>query len=565
MFRNKRLLWITLLAIGAAVVTLGMKVGYPHHRLIAYALLGLGWLPLIASYQINRRVLRVQKRRVKQKTRPYLPHAVVALVLLVAFYVTWALFPVEKSPLVDLTDARLRAELDQDLESYHMLRKAADDFVAEFKSNGLLRKNVNALSRAERAEIRSLWRDGAMAFLEYDLLKGKYRGFYQIDYVAKPSLHADAFLLAYMAYVAQYNACLEVVELVGDNAFMETLLNEEGEGVPLDSYFFMKQRLTHPSVILRMNSAAAYFELVRKDVTIDAETRADFEERRRSYYKHMGARADLLIENPLAILERAAFETVLPVQKSVAVQLSRLRAAKRDYLITPDLLAACRPKLMPGDILIQRRNWHMTNIGIPGFWPHVALYVGTPEELDACFSELGFQPVETIKALYPDAFAALNADDADGFPNRVIEAIRPGVVFQSLETSAKCDYLGAIRPNLSKAETFKALLAAFSHHGKPYDLNFDFTTDNALVCSELVYKAYKAAATLPLEPEVVSGRRLLPPNRLAEQVVAEMGEGGAFSFVLFLDAVEKTDSIVERDAAAFMESWRRPKWDVMQE
>jgi len=202
--------------------------------------------------------------------------------------------------------------------------------------------------------------------------------------------------------------------------------------------------------------------------------------------------------------------------------------------------------------------------GIPGFWPHVALYVGTPGEIDACFGDLGFQPLETIKALYPDAFKALGKTDKNGFPARVIEAIRPGVVFQSLETSARCDYLGVIRPNLSKAEKFKALLAAFSHYGKAYDLNFDFTTDNALVCSELVYKAYKAAGELPLEPEIINGRRLLPPNRLAEQAVAEMGDNRAFFFVLFLDAVEKSDTVVERDEDTFKASWERPKWDVMQ-
>lgn len=147
----------------------------------------------------------------------------------------------------------------------------------------------------------------------------------------------------------------------------------------------------------------------------------------------------------------------------------------------------------------------------------------------------------------------------------MIEAIRPGVVFQSLETSARCDYLGVIRPNLGKAGKFKALMGAFAHYSKPYDLNFDFTTDNALVCSELVYKAYRSGGTLPLEPEIINGRLLLPPNRLAEQAVSELGADQAFSFVLFLDAVEKSDEVVERDAKTFKESWQRPKWDVMQE
>ncbi|VGO20715.1 YiiX/YebB-like N1pC/P60 family cysteine hydrolase [Pontiella sulfatireligans] len=565
MLRNKRLLLVTLVLVLAAVVVLGMKVAYPLHRLAAFILLGLGWIPLIASYRINRRLLHVQKAIIKKKTRPFLPHVIVALILLVAFYVTWALFPVEKSPLTDMAPDQLRSEIISDLDSYFMLRKTADDLVAAFVENGLLVRKVGDLSKEERGTIRSLWRDGAMAFLEFDLLKGKYRGFYQIDYVAEPALHADAFLLAYMAFVTQYNACLQLVGLLDGGEFMGTLLNEEGEGIPPDSYFFMKQRLTHPNVVLRLNAAAAYFELVKKDITLDAEIIADFKARRKTFIQSLGENAELFVENPLSILERAAFETMLPVQKNVAVQMSCIRTAKRDYLITPEILARHQSKLEPGDILIQRRNWHMTNIGIPGFWPHVALYVGTPEELDAYFNELGFQPLETIKALYPEVSGMMEQNDLDGFPVRVIEAIRPGVVFQSLETSARCDYLGVIRTNVTKAEKFKALMGAFSHYAKPYDLNFDFTTDNALVCSELVYKGYKAAGGLPLHPEIINGRRLLPPNRLAEQAVEEMGEGGAFSFVLFLDAIEKSDTVVERGADAFKASWKRPKWDVMQE
>ncbi|MDF7808947.1 YiiX/YebB-like N1pC/P60 family cysteine hydrolase [Pontiellaceae bacterium B12219] len=565
MLKNKRLLLLTLAAVLAAVVVLGMKIAYPSHRLLAFTLLGLGWIPLVISWQINRRLLQVQKLLLKKKTRPFRAHGIVALLLVVAFYITWALFPVEKSPLVDLSPEELQTEMAEDFSSYLMLRETADDFYAAFRQSGLLGKEVSSLTKAERTEIRERWRAGVMAFVEFDLLKGKYRGFYQIDYVAEPELHANAFLLAYMAIITQYNTCLHIVDLVGDNAFMETLLNEEGEGIPPDSYFFMKQRLTHPNVVLRLNAAAAYYELVKKDITWDQSVVADFESRRKNFFQSLEANAAIFIENPLSILERAAFETLLPVQKKVAVQMSYIRTTDRDYLITPELLAEHQPKLQPGDILIQRRNWHMTNIGIPGFWPHVALYVGTPDELKAYFSDLGFQPLETIKALYPDVFQTLETSDEDGFPMRVIEAIRPGVVFQSLETSAHCDYLAVIRPNLGKISTFKALLGAFANVGKPYDLNFDFTTDNELVCSELVYKAYRAGGSLPLKPEVISGRRLLPPNRLAEQAVASLGPDGAFSFVLFLDAVEKTDEVKLGDVAAFKESWQRPKWDVLQE
>ena len=560
MLKNKRLLFVTLILVIAAIVVLGMRVAYPHHRLLAFSLLGLGWIPLILSYQINRRRLHVERMIIKKKTKPFLPHMIVGVILLLAFYVTWALFPVEKSPLVDLSSEELKLNIEEDLNSYLMVRRAADDLLRTFSASGLLERRVDNLSPEERAQIRSLWRDGVMAFLEFDFLKEKYRGFYQVDYVAEPELHSNAFMLAYMAYVAQYDACLQIVGMVDGSDFMETLLNEPGEGIPAQSYFFMKQRLTHPNVVLRMNTGAAYRKLIQKDVTIAPEIVDDFRQRKSHFYRTLGANADIFIENPLEQLEHSAFEAILPVQKKVAVRMSYIRTAQRDYLITPEILAGCQPRLQPGDILIQRRNWHMTNIGIPGFWPHVALYVGSADELAQYF---GADMAAVVQEQFPDAWEQLQNKAPDGYPVRVLEAIRPGVVFQSLETSAKCDYLGVIRPNLSKAETFDALMTAFSHFGKPYDLNFDFTTDNELVCSELVYKAYKAEK-LPLHPEIINGRLLLPPNRLAEAAVEHMGNTEAFSFVLFLDAIEKEDRIVERDETAFCESWRRPKWDIMQ-
>ena len=564
MLKNKRLLLIPLLLIIAATAVLGMRIAYPMHRLVAFILLALGWIPIAVSYQINRRLLRVHKAIVQKKTRPYLPHALTAFLLLIASYTAWVLVPADKSPLTGLSPEELRAEISSDLENYLMLRNTADDLVRTFRETGLLELKVNSLTPEQHSRIRELWRDGVMAFLEFDLLKEKYRGFHQVDYVAQPKLHADAFMIAYMAYVAQYDACLKIVKMADSSDFMETLLNEETDGIPPDSYYVMKQRLTHPRVMLRMNAGAAYYELVKKDVTIAPETVTDFLARKKTYYQALGQKADIFIKNPLDQFERAAFEAVLPIQRSVAVQMSYIRTARRDYLITPEILAGYKSRLQPGDILIQRRNWHMTNIGILGFWPHVALYIGTPEELKGFFSDLNIDPLEEIGRRCPEIMPLWQKNDDNGYPCRVIEAIRPGVVFQSVETSAKCDYLGVVRPNLSKMEKLNAITAAFRHYGKPYDLNFDFTTDNALVCSELVYKGYKAAAQLPLEPEIINGRLLLPPNRLAETAVEHMGTNDAFSFVLFLDAVEKDQRVFERDEQAFRTSWQRPKWDLMQ-
>lgn len=61
------------------------------------------------------------------------------------------------------------------------------------------------------------------------------------------------------------------------------------------------------------------------------------------------------------------------------------------------------------------------------------------------------------------------------------------------------------------------------------------------------------------------GREPYAHQGFAAQSVKHMASDDAFSFVLFLDAVEKSDSIVERDEKFFRMSWKRPKWAVVQE
>ena len=145
----------------------------------------------------------------------------------------------------------------------------------------------------------------------------------------------------------------------------------------------------------------------------------------------------------------------------------------------------------------------------------------------------------------------------------MIEALRDGILFQPFEKSVNCDYLGVLRPKVAKTDKLKALARAFSFYGRSYDYNFDFATDNELVCSELVYKAYQGAAGLTLKPRMIQGRELLPPNILVQQALD--AEHGCATPVLFIDAVEKENRIFENDADKLVESWRRPKRDIMQD
>jgi hypothetical protein len=124
--------------------------------------------------------------------------------------------------------------------------------------------------------------------------------------------------------------------------------------------------------------------------------------------------------------------------------------------------------------------------------------------------------------------------------------------------------VAALRPRLPAVEKAAAILRAFGYAGRLYDFNFDFRTDTALVCSELVYKAYEPGPGrqgLRLALDEVLGRPVLPPSEIARLFDAEFGTPAVqLEFVRFLDGRRANGVAVERDVEAFRQSWRQPKW-----
>jgi hypothetical protein len=250
-------------------------------------------------------------------------------------------------------------------------------------------------------------------------------------------------------------------------------------------------------------------------------------------------------------------------------------------LISQGQIAELAGKLEPGDILLERREWYATNVGIPGYWPHAALYIGTNEERNRYFADPEIRAwlieegvadgiLETmLERRYPEAYHRSRAPQEAGHPVRVVEAIEGGVSFTSLEHSAAADSLAVLRPRLSKKAKALAIIRSFQYQGRPYDFNFDFLTDAELVCSELIYKVYEKSAGnegLTLSTSEVLGRRLMSPNDIARLFADEYRtDSPQFDFVYFLDGNEAKGRAFAADVETFLSSWQRPKWHIIQQ
>ncbi|HZO14342.1 MAG TPA: YiiX/YebB-like N1pC/P60 family cysteine hydrolase, partial [Polyangiaceae bacterium] len=272
-------------------------------------------------------------------------------------------------------------------------------------------------------------------------------------------------------------------------------------------------------------------------------------------------------------LKRSAVGLWYPVQKRAAEILgdTRVRRPGR-YLIARAMRDYVDERLEPGDILLSRKNWYLSNVGLPGFWPHAMLYLGDPKKLDGYFEGVSLGDERSMSAHlsehYPNAWNAYLAD-GHGEPQRVIEAVSEGVVFSTLEHCAG-DYFAAMRPRLDKHDKAMAIAFAFAQHEKPYDFDFDFATDHALVCTELVWRSYRPAKershAIDFSLVPVAGRMTLPANELALKYAREAGTAAAqLDFVVFVDAREDLGEAFVSSEEAFRASARRTKWDIAQE
>lgn len=189
-----------------------------------------------------------------------------------------------------------------------------------------------------------------------------------------------------------------------------------------------------------------------------------------------------------------------------------LKPAGSPKRIDPEMRSAILAKARPGDVIVTRHDDAMSNLFLPGFWPHAALYLGTAADLEA----LGVEIVSENRDI-----------------RRFLEAKKDGVRIRAAEETLHVDACVILRSPLSGEPLAEAIRRALSHAGKPYDFLFDFRTQDVLACTEVIYRGFHGIAPVKFHLEEVGGRLCLPAEELLNQamdcgfrVVAAAGLGG---------------------------------------
>jgi uncharacterized protein YycO len=147
---------------------------------------------------------------------------------------------------------------------------------------------------------------------------------------------------------------------------------------------------------------------------------------------------------------------------------------KPEPKVTYEFYLEVASKIEVGDVLLSREDYKFTNLMIPGFWSHAAIYAG------------------------------------DGW---VMEAVGDGVHKVSLvEWILDKDHVAVKRFKTPKEKRELAGKLALSHDGEPYD--YQMGADNqAWYCAELAYGMHDAVTDgLPFEVKTTWGVMTVTPE-----------------------------------------------------
>ncbi|MCH9650104.1 MAG: hypothetical protein K0U98_17845 [Deltaproteobacteria bacterium] len=222
--------------------------------------------------------------------------------------------------------------------------------------------------------------------------------------------------------------------------------------------------------------------------------------------------------------QKASFAVLESSGRIVSTLKDRWQAKR----VTPDVLRSIDSLLRPGDVLVTRHDHAFSNLFLPGFWPHAALYVGSEEDRH----QLGVKVDEDRAAKWSG-------------PRRVLEALKDGVLFRSLEETLAVDAMVLIRPRLERPDVAVALGRAAVHEGKLYNFDFDFFRSDRLVCTEVVYRAYDGIGGVRIPLQHRSGR----PTLSAEDLLTLALQGKGFEPVALYGAKDCPPELLTGDAA----------------
>ncbi|MEE9328240.1 MAG: YiiX/YebB-like N1pC/P60 family cysteine hydrolase [Cocleimonas sp.] len=174
--------------------------------------------------------------------------------------------------------------------------------------------------------------------------------------------------------------------------------------------------------------------------------------------------------------------------------------------VTEQIYAKIEKLLLPGDVIVTRHDLVASNLFLPGYWPHCALYIGSEQQRDA----LGITLDSEILKRWSGNI-------------RTLEAKKDGVLFRSSSETFEVDEFVIIRPQLTDTQLTEALTRVVQHEGKGYNFDFDFFRSDQLVCTEVIYRAFDNIGDINFTLIERAGRLSLSAEDILDLAVKQQG------------------------------------------
>lgn len=479
---------------------------------------------------------------------------------------------------MSLVHKTVNEEINKSLEFIKELEHVVNEIQS---SESLFSSDIQNMSLAHKQSILDKWVSYVGCYNGLNEIRKKYKNELMLKRTEDSHTKFKNVLLIYASTIAIRKNSVLLANIIDKNKYLEPMLNESRPEYNINKkqYYYITQEITEISYMISLFRNKHYFDFMVNYYEAYGYERDESEKELLNYasYNYLNViklvknHRNIVFNNMIDFFGKNVFDFWFPFQKWVAISITGIDySGRKEKYVSSEDINTIKAELLPGDILLKRNNYQLTNIGLPGFWTHSGIYIGSLEELDKYFKDMPLENYlcvsEYVKVTYPKVYDSL-CDKSRNDRQYIIEAIAPGVVINSLDAIAKVDYFSALRPKLSKEDKLKALFTAFESLGKAYDYNFDIMTDNALFCSELIYKSYLCSSNkkgLKFNLEAKAGRLLLSPNSIIKKFDAEFGsENSEFDFVAFYDGSERERKAIRKSAKDLKITWKRSKWTIV--
>lgn len=459
--------------------------------------------------------------------------------------------PLHQMNLESVPEQELRRRLHKDITT---LRHVVDGLERLQDSAGSLYCDV--LHRVDKAKLRSLTQDEddqvrrlMLSYLNYRNALFRILAYHSsYDTIHNEDLKLQSFLVGYGAALTLFEKGAALVTLFHDDPYVRRKLNEPEPlwGIPANTFDMVYFNVSQPGNVKLLSEAREDYlsrlPLAQSRGLVESPEWAWLPEALDKKQRFLEANAPSVWqgvwESLVAQAKKSTYRVTYRAQSFLASLAGDIRFSAEPPKVTRAAIHKLRAELEPGDIILTRHSHYLSNGFLPGFWTHSILYVGSADELEA--SGLALRPP------VHDRMDQYRRPSEDGEPNRVIEAVSEGVVFNSLEQALAADYVAVLRPRVSRARKDDAVERAFAHAGKPYDFEFDFFSSDSLVCTEVIFRAYDedlGGERMDFRLVRVMGRETYPAIAMVKKFAAESGrDDHQLDFVAFLDGEKRKDA-----------------------